>query len=78
MPLTDTQIRNAKPGLRPVRQSGEGEKGRLHHVEAVAMAVDFSRWKARPSRGGPDFGRCSFQRIGTSKPWAISRSVSSN
>jgi hypothetical protein len=26
MPLTDTQIRNAKPGLRPVRQSGEGEK----------------------------------------------------
>lgn len=28
MRLTEAQIRNAKPGLRPARQSGEGEKGK--------------------------------------------------
>jgi hypothetical protein len=42
------------------------------------MAADFSRRKARPSRGGSDFGKCSFQDVGTSKPWATSQSLFAN
>ena len=40
MPLTDTQIRNVKSGLRPERQSGEGEKGKRSPSKGQEKAKD--------------------------------------